>query len=44
MEEYGVAFHKGSDAAAAVNDAFAALREDGTLQALADKYNLELAD
>lgn len=44
VEEYGVAFRKGSDAAAAVNDAFAALREDGTLQALADKYNLELAD
>lgn len=44
VEEYGVAFRKGSDAAAAVNEAFAALREDGTLQALADKYNLELAD
>ena len=44
VEEYGVAFRKGSDVAAAVNDAFAALREDGTMQALADKYNLELAD
>ena len=44
VEEYGVAFRKGSDIAAAVNDAFAALREDGTMQALADKYNLELAD
>ena len=43
-EEYGVAFRKGSDAAAAVNDAFAALKADGTMQALADKYNLELAD
>ena len=30
--------------AEAVNQAFAALREDGTMQALADKYNLELAD
>ena len=44
VEEYGVAFRKGSDIAAAVNDAFAELREDGTMQALADKYNLELAD
>ena len=44
VEEYGVAFRKGSDLAEAVNDAFAALREDGTMQALADKYNLELAD
>lgn len=44
VEEYGVAFRKGSDVAAAVNDAFAALREDGTMQALADKYSLELAD
>lgn len=44
IEEYGVAFRKGSDVADAVNEAFAALREDGTMQALADKYNLELAD
>ena len=32
VEEYGVAFRKGSDAA------------DGTMQALADKYSLALAD
>lgn len=44
VEEYGVAFRKDSDVADAVNEAFAALREDGTMQALADKYNLELAD
>ena len=44
VEEYGVAFRKGSDLADAVNEAFAALREDGTMQALADKYDLELAD
>ena len=44
VEEYGVAFRKGSDVADAINEAFAALREDGTMQALADKYNLELAD
>ena len=43
-EEYGVAFRKGSDAAAAVNEAFAALKEDGTMQTLADKYGLTLAE
>lgn len=44
VEEYGVAFRKGSDAAAAVDAAFEELKADGTMQALADKYNLELAD
>ena len=43
-EEYGVAFRKGSDAAAAVDDAFDALTADGTIQALADKYDLALAE
>lgn len=43
-EEYGVAFRQGSDAAVAVNDAFAALKADGTMQALADKYGLTLAE
>lgn len=43
-EEYGVAFRKGSDAAAAVNEAFAALKGDGTMQTLADKYGLTLAE
>ena len=43
-EEYGVAFRKGSDAAEAVNAAFDELKADGTMQALADKYNLTLAD
>ena len=43
-EEYGVAFRKGSDATAAVDEAFDALKADGTLQALADKYDLALAD
>ena len=43
-EEYGVAFRKGSDAAAAVDEAFDALKADGTTQALADKYDLALAD
>ena len=43
-EEYGVAFRKGSDAAEAVNEAFDELKADGTMQALADKYDLALAD
>ena len=43
-EEYGVAFRKGSDAAAAVDEAFDALKADGTMQALADQYDLALAD
>ena len=43
-EEYGVAFRKGSDAAEAVNAAFDELKADGTMQALADKYDLALAD
>ena len=43
-EEYGVAFRKGSDAAAAVDAAFDELTADGTMQALADKYDLALAD
>ena len=43
-EEYGVAFRKDSDAAAAVDAAFDELKADGTMQALADKYDLALAD
>ena len=43
-EEYGVAFRKGSDAAAAVDAAFDELKADGTMQALADQYDLALAD
>ena len=43
-EEYGVAFRKGSDAAAAVDAAFDELKSDGTMQALAEKYELALAD
>ena len=43
-EEYGVAFRKGSDAAEAVNTAFDELKTDGTLEALAAKYDLALAD
>lgn len=43
-EEYGVAFRKGSDVAAAADAAFDELKADGTMQALADKYDLALAD
>ena len=43
-EEYGVAFRKGSDAAEAVNAAFDELNADGTMQALADKYDMALAE
>ena len=43
-EEYGVAFRKGSDAAAAVDAVFDELKAGGTMQALADKYDLALAD
>ena len=43
-EEYGVAFRKGSDTAAAVDAAFDELKADGTMQTLADKYGLTLAE
>ena len=44
VEEYGAAFRKGSDVPDAVNTAFDELKADGTMQALADKYGLTLAD
>ena len=44
VEEYGVAFRKGSDVAEAVDNAFDELKADGTMQALADKYGLTLAE
>lgn len=43
-EEYGIGFRKGSDAAAAVNDIIKALKDDGSLQKLAEKYELTLVD
>ena len=43
-EEYGAAFRKGSDVAEAVNAAFDELKADGTMQKLADKYSLTLAE
>ncbi|MBR2328917.1 MAG: transporter substrate-binding domain-containing protein, partial [Clostridia bacterium] len=41
-EEYGVGFRKGSDAAAAVNEATAALIAEGSLPEIAAKYGLAL--
>ena len=41
-EAYGVAFRQGSDMRDAVNEIFAKMVEDGSMQALADKYGLEL--
>ena len=43
-ELYGVSFRKESDVTAAFNTFMAKLKADGTLQALADKYSLTLAD
>ena len=43
-ELYGVSFRKESDLTAAFNEFMAELRADGTLDALAAKYNLTLAD
>ena len=43
-EEYGIGFRKGSDVTAKVNELMAKWKTDGTLQALADKYSLTLAE
>lgn len=43
-ENYGVAFRKGSDMRDKVDEIFRAMRADGSMQALAEKYGLELAD
>lgn len=42
-EEYGVGFRTGSDLVAAFNDFMAEMKADGSLQKLADKYNITLA-
>lgn len=44
IENYGVAFRKGSDVRDVVNAIFDELVADGSLGALAEKYGLELAD
>ncbi len=42
-EEYGIGFRKDSDITAKVNELMKKWKADGTLQALADKYSLTLA-
>ena len=44
VENYGVGFRQGSDVRDAVNTIFDELVADGSMQALADKYSLELAE
>ncbi len=43
-EEYGIAFREGSDLTAEINKIMAEMKADGSLQAIADKYSLNLAD
>ncbi len=43
-EEYGIGFRKNSNLTAVVNGYIDELKTDGTLQALAEKYELTLAD
>ena len=43
VEDYGVAFRKGSDICEKVNAIFADLVTDGTMKELADKYGLDLS-
>ena len=40
QQEYGIAFRKGSDVTAMVNDAIAELYADGTVATIAEKYGL----
>ena len=44
VEEYGIATRKGADTNDKINEAMAELMADGTLEALAEKYGLTLAD
>lgn len=43
-EEYGIGFRKGSDITEKVNEILKELAADGTLQQLADKYGVSIAD
>ncbi|NLW21360.1 MAG: transporter substrate-binding domain-containing protein [Clostridiales bacterium] len=43
VEDYGIAFRKGSDLAEAVNQALMALKEEGLMDQLAKEYGLDLA-
>ena len=41
VEEYGVGFRKGSDVVPMFNEAMQALIDDGTLNAIAERYDLD---
>ncbi len=43
-EEYGIAFKKGSDLTAKMNDVIAKFKADGTLKALGEKYDVAIAE
>ena len=43
-EEYAIACRKGSDLVAKINEIMAAMKADGSLQKLADKYQVTLTD
>lgn len=43
-EEYGIACRQGSDLVPAINEIMAEMKQDGSLKALADKYELNMAD
>lgn len=43
-EQYGIGFRKGSDLCDKVNEIMAEMKADGSLQTLADKYGLTLAE
>lgn len=43
-EEYGIACRQGSDLTAKLNELIAAMKADGSLQTLADKYSVTLAE
>ncbi len=40
-QQFGIAFRKGSDMTAKINDAIKALYDDGTIRKIAEKYGLE---
>lgn len=44
VEEYGIAFRKGSDIVDEVNNSLKALKEEGVTDKLAEKYGLDLAN
>ena len=41
VEDYGIGFRKGSNAVEEVNKAIEELKKDGTLEKIAEKYDLQ---